>query len=229
MFWLVMRIASRFKVQLLRRAWAKGAGTFAALLSLLVRERIVYRELLVFTLPGGRQRGGPPVSFAGLAVRHYRNWDSVGSDVRAMLLAEPHDFGWDVERLLGLGWELWTGFVDGQLAFVCWTRGAEHAGPFRAAMGAGDLLIGPAATAGRFRGRGIFTAMLGRMARELTDGGCRRIWIACARSNVASRRAIERNGFALAGRGVRWALGDWDWRPGAVPAESATPALAARA
>jgi RimJ/RimL family protein N-acetyltransferase len=174
---------------------------------------------------------GPGYGPAGLDIRRYRNWEELDPDVREMIASEPHDFGWDVPKRLAEGWELWAGFMEGRLAALCWTRHRRQAREFWAQLGPHDLLIGPAATAPVFRGRGIFTAMLASIAREAPADRVVQLWVACLQSNVASRRAIERVGFAPVGRAIRTVLGGRQWladgqEPHQAPAQVGQPAHA---
>ena len=75
-----------------------------------------------------------------------------------------------------------------------------------------DVVIGPCWTHGDFRGRGIYPAVLGRIARDY-DGT--RLWIFCDEDNVSSRKGIERAGFAFAGTG-RKRLGVYSIEDGAA-------------
>ena len=70
--------------------------------------------------------------------------------------------------------------------------------PKFAFMQPGDVVIGPCWTHGDFRGRGIYPAVLGRIAR---DHAGKRLWIFCGEDNASSRKGIERAGFTFAGVG----------------------------
>jgi RimJ/RimL family protein N-acetyltransferase len=178
---------------------------------LILRETFFYRVTLVYRMAADEMARAAVPERVELSVRRYHRWDDVEPGVREMLAAEPHDFGWDFPKLLGAGWELWAGFVDGRVASLCWTRGQREAREFWARLGPHDMLMGPAATAPAFRGRGIFTYMLGTVARQAAAEGVEQFWVSCLQSNVASRRAIRRNGFVPVGRAVHTVLGGHRW------------------
>lgn len=67
-------------------------------------------------------------------------------------------------------------------------------------MSKGELHIGPCWTAAEFRGRGIFPAVLSRIAR---DNPGKTFWMLTDESNVSSQRGIMKAGFQPVGTGVR--------------------------
>lgn len=65
-------------------------------------------------------------------------------------------------------------------------------------MGRDDLEIGPCWTAESRRGRGIYPAVLSRIARDHPGV---RLWMFAGEGNVGSQRGIERAGFEAVGTG----------------------------
>jgi ribosomal protein S18 acetylase RimI-like enzyme len=121
---------------------------------------------------------------------------------------------------------------DGELAGCCWlsTR-REHVGELARTfvLPAGETYVWDCATVERFRGRGLYTALLREIVALLAGEGSRRVWIGAATTNRASNRAFEAAGFRpvlgvsslrLAGRGLLF---------GFRPDPEAPPALVAAA
>ena len=70
--------------------------------------------------------------------------------------------------------------------------------PKFAFMGPSDVEIGPCWTDKAYRGRGIYPAVLSRIARDRSG---KRLWMFCDEDNSSSRKGIERAGFSFAGAG----------------------------
>lgn len=62
-------------------------------------------------------------------------------------------------------------------------------------VSAGSHIIFDCATSTRFRGRGLYTYVLRKLTRAYSTPG-HKLWISCDEKNYASRKVIERSGFA---------------------------------
>lgn len=73
-------------------------------------------------------------------------------------------------------------------------------------MSAADLQVGNVLTHPQHRGRGLATFSIQKIVSNLRASG-RAFWYVTDENNTASRRAVEKAGFRLAGQGVRRSLG----------------------
>lgn len=117
-------------------------------------------------------------------------------------------------RRLADGGRLWLVVADGLPAFSCWTFGGRT--PIRAVTGGWLALpddttcLEESLTAAAFRGRGIAPAAWTAVFDRLEEEGpkFRRVVTAIEEENAASRRAVEKIGFAELGRmGARRRVG----------------------
>jgi ribosomal protein S18 acetylase RimI-like enzyme len=88
-------------------------------------------------------------------------------------------------------------WVDDEVASYCWvSTGREDVGELGRSLVLmpGESYVWDCATVPRFRGHGLYTSLLRRIAETLASEGQRRVWIGASTANEASNR-----GFAAAG------------------------------
>jgi RimJ/RimL family protein N-acetyltransferase len=107
----------------------------------------------------------------------------------------------DCDRRLERGDLCYGAWVDGELAHYSWVQlTGEH--PIRSAgiaiaIEPGDRWIYNSRTSERFRGRGVYPAVLQYVATEQLAAGASCVWIYTSESNARSMHAIEKAGFRL--------------------------------
>jgi ribosomal protein S18 acetylase RimI-like enzyme len=90
---------------------------------------------------------------------------------------------------------LWQG---DEVASYCWvSTGREHVGELARdlVLADGDAYVWDCATVPRFRGRGLYTALLRSVLAALAAEGRRRAWIGASTTNEASNRTFAAVGF----------------------------------
>jgi GNAT superfamily N-acetyltransferase len=197
-----------YKVQLLCRAWGEGLGSFLREFWLIFRDALMYRVRLVYEASLNDIAASSTGIKMPLEMRRFGAWSEIDEPMRQGLAANPHEFGWDVEKVLAQGWRMWTGTLGSDLVFVCWTRDKSCCDAFYVPLKDGETLLCSAATANGFRGRGIFKSMLIQVAAHLKNEGGTKLYIECLDSNTASRRGIEHTGFRRMGRVIYWRIFD---------------------
>ena len=89
-------------------------------------------------------------------------------------------------------------WVEGQLATFGWVSyNDEHIGELnlRIKLPAGEVYIWDCVTATRFRGNGLYSALLSYILAELRTQQISRAWIGADLENIASQKGIARAGF----------------------------------
>ncbi|HEY8369231.1 MAG TPA: GNAT family N-acetyltransferase [Thermodesulfobacteriota bacterium] len=111
----------------------------------------------------------------------------------------------------------------GILAYGWVTRGDEEIAEVegRIRVGPSEAYIWDCATLPAYRGRGLYPALLGAIARDLAGSGVTRVWIAARADNAPSLRGLEKAGFERVAdiRYVRL----WRWRRLAVRRRTGQP------
>lgn len=153
--------------------------------------------------------GGPAAAGPGGA-----RFAELGPDGDAALAAAMAVPEVEVDARRRRGCRVIAAWQGDDLASYCWlSTGREHVGELARtfALPAGDTYVWDCATVERFRGRGLYTALLRAILDLLAAEGGRRVWIGAATTNRASNRAFESagfrpvlavNSFRLAGRGL---------------------------
>ncbi|HEX7127173.1 MAG TPA: GNAT family N-acetyltransferase [Thermodesulfobacteriota bacterium] len=164
----------------------------------------------------------------GLAVARVTDREPAGSPRRRALVgAMAPTPAAEIDARLATGRRAYV--VEGPagiLAYGWVTRGDEEIAEVegRIRVGPGEAYIWDCATLPAYRGRGLYPALLGAIARDLAADGVTRAWIAARADNAPSLRGLEKAGFQRAAdiRYVRL----WRWRRLAVHRRAgATPAL----
>jgi len=108
------------------------------------------------------------------------------------------------EREFSDAWGVW---IDGELAHVSWMIPHEHDVllPVRnLKLQPGEAEITHAITPSRFRGRGMFPFMIGRLMELAREQGLTRVYALTGVGNTSSQRAITKAGFSRGGDIYRW-------------------------
>lgn len=163
-------------------------------------------------------RGPRPALAPGLAVTRVTDREPAGSSRRRALVAAMRPASEaEVDARLASGRRAYV--VEGPpgvLAYGWVTRGDEEIAEIegRIRVGPSEAYIWDCATLPAFRGRGLYPALLGAIARELVGEGVARVWIAARADNAASLRGLEKAGYRRVAdiRYVRL----WRWRRMAV-------------
>lgn len=146
-----------------------------------------------------------PAPVEGLSVERFPAEHAVGGPTMESLRRGAGDrMPGQLRRLFGQGAELWIGWLDGQVVGVCWSRSQQVRHDYFVPLGNADATILSCMVVPKYRGRGIYPAMLGTMVGELMDKQkVRRVLIDCKSWNKPSIRGIEKAGFSLVGKGLR--------------------------
>ena len=151
-------------------------------------------EVLVLRAGGLVDR---PVPAAGVSLVRLRGQEARAATAAAMRLAgDRPDL---VAQRLAEGDELfgWQA-ADRTIVSFGWARfGQRSIGPFAFSDRPGRTFLYNFHTLPPWRGRGLYPSLIAQMRWALTDGGAREFIIDVNALNVASRRGIEKAGFAL--------------------------------
>ncbi len=159
------------------------------------------------------RRAEPPIP-PGLAVAQVTGRDPAGSARRRALVAAmaPASEAEIAARLASGRRAYVVEGPPGVLAYGWVTRGDEHIAEIegRIRVGPREAYVWDCATLPAFRGRGLYPALLGAIARELAADGVARIWIAARSDNLSSLRGFEKAGYRRVAD-IRY-LRLWRWR-----------------
>jgi RimJ/RimL family protein N-acetyltransferase len=153
-----------------------------------------------------------------LEIKSYQQWEDVESFLKVALEQEKRHIFWDVQYWLSKGARLWLGMIEGELAIVSFNRDPTQEGAFFFPLTTNCGLIWNAVTLPKFRGRGLYPAMLRFISSSLFSEGVESIFISCFDYNIASIKGIKKAGFRKIGTGiVRKRTGKGLWMPFAKP------------
>ncbi|HEV2236228.1 MAG TPA: GNAT family N-acetyltransferase [Ktedonobacterales bacterium] len=153
------------------------------------------------------------------------------ADASALAAALGPDGEGELRRRRAAGSRCFVARVAGTLAAWGWVSfGVEAIGELERSlhMRPGEAYCWDCVTLPAYRGRGLYTALLGHLAATLRGAGAMRLWIGASRANRPSVRGFAAAGFRPAVNLTYLRLGGWRhvWI-GAAP--HADPALAADA
>jgi ribosomal protein S18 acetylase RimI-like enzyme len=126
-------------------------------------------------------------------------WAEVApSSAESLAAAMGHREADPVLRRMGRGARAFAGLVDEEIVCYGWvSAGSECIGelerPIR--LGPGEAYVWDCLTLARFRRKGLYTALLGHVARALQTDGFTHVWIGSSRSNRPSIRGFRAAGF----------------------------------
>jgi GNAT superfamily N-acetyltransferase len=102
------------------------------------------------------------------------------------------------QRRFVAGSRCFAGILDGAIVAYSWlSRGQEHIGEWEHSvrLRSDEAYIWDCATLARYRGKGVYSALLSYVITTLRREGVRRAWIGVALHNRASRKGFARAGF----------------------------------
>lgn len=172
------------------------------LLVYLCRQRAPVYQSVVFRKTTG-ERTYPDVP--GLTVIRYPNRDSVDDGI-VQCIRDSGRSGMieECERLFSRGCELWLGWLGIDIAGMCWSRKGMARMDYFVPLATDDANILSCFVLPRFRGRGVYPAMLQTMVAVLmTQDHVKAVYIDCRSWNHSSVSGIVKAGFSRLGTAVR--------------------------
>jgi len=209
-----------YQLELLKRAWERDLFSFFYESYLIVRFFLLAKHSCVFVLNKSDNVDKPVGDFNmdQLEIKSYHQWKDVESSLKIVFEREKKHIFWDVQYWLSQGARLWVGMIDGELAILLFNRNPIQEGAFFFPLTTNCGLVWNAVTLPKFRGRGLYPAMLRFISSSLFSEGIESIFISCYDYNTASIKGIKKAGFREIGRGVvRKRTGKGLWAPFAKP------------
>ncbi|MEN6336748.1 MAG: GNAT family N-acetyltransferase [Phycisphaerales bacterium] len=205
-------------VEILRRAFKAGDHSFRHQVRMRMENKLYGATHLLFEL---RKEDCPltlPKMHKSLALQPYESWDAVPEPIKASIAREFSEQYWGKPQWLELGWRLWIGTLDGELAILSWTREKHRCEDFFFPLSDDCAVIWQTITVPAFRGRGLCPVVFRRLAIDLFTRGFSRVYLNCRNYNTSSKRAIQKAGFKYIGQGfVRKGTGQGVWYPVVKP------------
>ena len=167
----------------------------------IARSGLFGQRRLIFGRMPSAQHLIPPGKGSDCKIVSITSSDMIDDVLKDNFLQYRRYMGWDTETMLRKGACLWVVYLNGELAHVSWTRTGDKIRSYFFPMTPECVLISHSVTIPEFRGRGLFPVVLEEIVRMLAQKGFKRFYIDCSDWNQSSKRAIERAGFSLIGRG----------------------------
>ncbi len=144
----------------------------------------------------------------GLLTERYGARSTVGPNIISKLqMTRGPELIRELDKLFARGCDLWLGWIEGEIAGICWSRGCKNRTDYFVALDEDDATILSCFVFPQYRGRGIYPTMLETIVRTLRDHNqVSNVYIDCKSWNVPSIRGIQKAGFALIGSAVRMIL-----------------------
>ncbi len=209
-----------YQFELLKKAWKTGLFSFFYESYLILRFFLLAKYSCVFVLNKCDNVARPVDGFNvdQLEIKSYQQWEDVESSLKIVFEREKRHIFWDVRYWLSKGARLWVGMIEGELAIVSHNRDTTQEGAFFFPLTTNCGLIWNAVTLPKFRGRGLYPAMLRFISSSLFSEGVESIFISCYDYNIASIKGIKKAGYREIGKGiVRRLTGQVLWIPLARP------------
>lgn len=207
-----------YKAKLLKRSWKKGLFTFLHHGWLIALDIFFRQRHNVFSFDCSEVHKCPRIEVKGLAFQTYKKLSEVDPKLLQAMEQEKRHMDWSTEEWFSRSWRLWIGTIEGQLAIAGWTRTAEQSNDFFFPITSGCALMWQTVTLPAFRGRGLLSAMLGKVLQTLADEGIKYVYGSCRDFNYSSKRGIERAGYCQIGYGIiRRRTGCGIWFPNIKP------------
>lgn len=193
---------SRFRVELLKRAFLRGPRSFlqqAASLSLSIgpwRYLFVYKRDCtdLFRLEA---HFNIPITF-----RNFRTWDSIDGWLQQVIEDMEKEHPMQIREMMARGWRLWLGLHDKKIAIYTWTRTADQSSDFLFPLSTSAVLIWHAETMASYRSIGLLSVNHDNIVRELGKEGIEIAFGTCATFNYASIRGLATASFQRIGTGI---------------------------
>jgi len=171
----------------------------------------------MFTLASSEIVKVDTVEIPGYRIEHFLAWADVRPSLRKELSYEERNVGFDTEKVFERGGILWIGRLHGELATAGWTRGGSNVRSWFLPLAPTWFVISHCVTLPKFRGLGLFPAMLSFITRTLFSQGAERFFVDCSDWNLPSIQGIEKVGFRKIGYGTHKRNGQLIWHQVAKP------------
>jgi len=150
---------------------------------------------------------------SGLLTERYGARSAVGPNIISKLqTTRGPELVRELDKLFASGCELWLGWIEGEIAGICWSRGHKNRTDYFVPLGESDATILSCFVFPQYRGRGIYPTMLETIVRTLMDNDqVSNVYIDSKSWNVPSIRGIEKAGFDFIGRAIRMVLWGRVW------------------
>ncbi|MBM9538451.1 GNAT family protein [Desulfobulbus alkaliphilus] len=146
-------------------------------------------------------------NLSGFTVEVYPDYISIPSNYLYDLLVKSSgqmDFSSEMVRRFSKKCELWLGYVDGNVAGICWSKSRARRYDYFIPLAEDESVITSCFVFPENRGKGIFPCMLESICRNLSiDKNIRNVYIDCKSWNYQSVRGIEKAGFTFIGKSIR--------------------------
>jgi hypothetical protein len=187
---------SGHKANVLRHASRHGFRSVIRELIPVIRDTIWSQRHIVFYMDSedvNRKYHDMPEDY--LFVYEAKTWDSLKESYRERLNRDQEIQGWGKPSWFELGWSLWLGEIDGDLAILCWWRTSEQSEDFFCPMRKGSDLIYETTTMPEFRGKGMYSRMLVEVMKLRESQGTTGFYASCRDYNRTPRLTLVKMGF----------------------------------
>ena len=213
---------SRFRPELLKRAWDQGVSRFLWQGCSMLLAAGPYISVIGFRRDC--QDGFQVLDEKGSGVdfQNFTHWKEIPEHIQRLLTEFDTTGSIGFKDVLERGWRLWVGTREDKLSVFGWTRTETESRDFFFPIGRNSVLIWYTETLRDYRGLGLFPLILDYMVHTLASEGIASVYITCASYNYASRRGIEKANCQMIGRGlIRAGSGRGVlWRSATPPASS---------
>ena len=117
----------------------------------------------------------------------------------------------EFEKISADGAELWLGCLNNQVAGICWSKFEKTRSDYFVPLDEKDATISSCFVFPKYRGKGIYPAMIGEIANTRISEGATSVYIDCKAWNTPSSRGIQKAGFCFLGDAWRISLGRWSY------------------
>ena len=144
----------------------------------------------------------------GLLTERYGVRSAVGPDIiNKLQMTRGPELIREFDKLFARGCELWLGWIEGEIAGICWSRGRKNRTDWFVPLQEDDATLVSAFVFPQYRGRGIYPTMMETIVRTLMDHDqVSNVYADCKSWNAPSIRGLQKAGFSLIGNAVRMVL-----------------------
>ena len=196
---MLNRLRHSDKLALLRGAWYRGAGQTVQQIWLIASDMLWHRRHLVFRQDADALARHDFSTPDGFAMREINTLDALSAASRARLAQPDVAAKWGAQTWFNLGWRLWVGEQDGQIAALAWWRGAAESSDFFVQLESRDEILWHIFVLPECRGRDLHRIMWVALARHRVADGVTGFLTNCRNYNIPSRRNIGISGFVRIG------------------------------
>jgi len=193
---------ARYKIELLKRSFSKSPLLCLKQLYQMLRDKACGPRFLVYAakIP---LRSETLLYPEGFTIQSFDNWLQVDLSLRNIIEKDLKDEYWGKLEWFDLGWKLWIGTINEQLAILSWTRSGQQSEDFFFPLTDDCILIWQTVTLRKFRGRGLFSVLLQHITKTMSDQGIEMVYVSCRDFNYPSMNAILKAGFTFIGYGEK--------------------------